>query len=108
ASRLHRGDSRGTSRVRSIVTPQATINTPPARRIARSELGIAVGLFCLSLALGLAAIVLGRFDGLYGQDSFAYFNYALGPLRESLLRGEPPPSFFWPLGYPLVALLASF
>jgi 4-amino-4-deoxy-L-arabinose transferase-like glycosyltransferase len=50
----------------------------------------------------------GGFDGLYGQDAFAYFNYAVGPLRDSLARAEWPPPFFWPPGYPLlVALIAG-
>lgn len=69
---------------------------------------IAAGLFGLSLGLSLAAIGLGRFEGLYGQDSFAYYDYALGPLRAGLLSGQAPPPFFWPLGYPLLAALASF
>ncbi len=53
-------------------------------------------------------IALGRFDGLYGQDSFAYYDYAIGPLRASLLAGQPLPPFFWPPGYPLLVTLASF
>lgn len=52
-------------------------------------------------------VALGRFDGLYGQDPFAYSDYAIGPLRESLLRLKPPPPFFWPPGYPLLVALVS-
>ncbi|MBV9547746.1 MAG: glycosyltransferase family 39 protein, partial [Chloroflexi bacterium] len=48
-----------------------------------------------------------RFDGLYGQDAFAYFDYATGPLRHALLTLEPWPPFFWPPGYPLLVSLAS-
>jgi hypothetical protein len=64
----------------------------------------------LVLAAPAAVAALGGFDGLYGQDSFAYHNYAAGPLREYLRepwnRGLPP--FYWPPGYPLlVALLVS-
>jgi 4-amino-4-deoxy-L-arabinose transferase-like glycosyltransferase len=55
----------------------------------------------------LAALALTGFDGLYGQDSFAYFHYATGPLRESLLHLQPPPPFFWPPGYPLLVALLS-
>lgn len=57
----------------------------------------------LALPVSLLAII-GRFDGLYGQDPYAYYAYAIGPLRESLLalRLWPPPSFFWPPGYPLL------
>lgn len=47
------------------------------------------------------------FDGLYGQDAYAYFDYAVGPLTAALRAGQPPPPFFWPPGYPLlVALIA--
>ena len=53
-------------------------------------------------------IALGRFDGLYGQDPYAYYDYAIGPLRASLLAGQPFPPFFWPPGYPLLVALASF
>lgn len=48
-----------------------------------------------------------QFDGLYGQDPYAYLGYALGPLRDSLLALEAPPPFFWPPGYPLVVALLS-
>jgi 4-amino-4-deoxy-L-arabinose transferase-like glycosyltransferase len=52
--------------------------------------------------------VRGNFDGLYGQDAFAYYNYAVGPLRESVLHLSPPPPFFWPPGYPLFVAGLSF
>jgi 4-amino-4-deoxy-L-arabinose transferase-like glycosyltransferase len=52
-------------------------------------------------------VALGRFDGLYGQDPFAYYDYATGPLRQSLLHLVPPPPFFWPPGYPLLVVLTS-
>jgi len=61
----------------------------------------------LVLAPSVAFIALRRFDGLYGQDSFAYFDYALGPLRSALLERAPLPPFFWPPGYPVLVALAS-
>src|SRR5713226_6076678 len=54
------------------------------------------------------AVALTGFDGLYGQDSFAYFSYATGALRESLLHLHPWPAFFWPPGYPLLVAVVSF
>ncbi len=59
-----------------------------------------LGLF--ALALGLRAILLGLrpFDGLYGQDPYAYYDYAV-TLRAGLLSGQPIPPFFWPVSYPL-------
>lgn len=53
------------------------------------------------------AVALTGFDGLYGQDSFAYFSYATDALRESLLHLHPWPAFFWPPGYPLLVAVIS-
>jgi hypothetical protein len=55
----------------------------------------------------LVVLALTRFDGLYGQDSFAYFDYATGPLRQGFLQLQPPPPFFWPPGYPLLVAAMS-
>jgi 4-amino-4-deoxy-L-arabinose transferase-like glycosyltransferase len=50
---------------------------------------------------------LRGFDGLYGQDAYGYFDYAVGPLRAALSRLDPLPPFFWPPGYPLLVALVS-
>ena len=58
----------------------------------------------------LGALLVTRthaFDGLYGQDAFAYVDYALGPLREALLAGRSLPDFPLPPGYPLLVAVAS-
>ena len=65
------------------------------------------------LALGVPLVLLGvtalrHFDGLYGQDAFAYYDYATGPVRQSLPSLRLPPPFFWPPGYPLLVALVSF
>jgi len=63
-------------------------------------------LFVIALIIRLAAIVFWQFDGLYGQDPFAYYQQAL-TIADNLPKGLPPPSdFFWPNGYPL--LIAFF
>ncbi|MCO6450274.1 MAG: glycosyltransferase family 39 protein [Caldilineales bacterium] len=60
-------------------------------------------LFALALALRVVVIVIWRFDGLYGQDAFAYYEQAAGILH-SLTHGQSlPTDFFWPSGYPLQA-----
>lgn len=66
------------------------------------------------MILGLVAFVppallgvAGHFDGLYGQYPFAYYDYAVGPLRDSLARLSLPTPPFWPLGYPLLIVVAS-
>ncbi len=60
--------------------------------------------------VGWAVVMLGQmpFDGLYGQDAFAYYDYAVGPLRATLRAGQPVPPFTWPPGYPLLVALVSF
>jgi hypothetical protein len=67
-------------------------------------------LVLVVLVLGASAgLALARgFNGLYGQDAYAYFDYAVGPLRGALLTLAPWPPFFWPPGYPLLVALASF
>lgn len=67
----------------------------------------------LVLVLALPVLVVGvvtwrRFDGLYGQDAFAYYDYAVGPLRVAMLGMDLPPPFTWPPGYPLLVAVASF
>lgn len=58
--------------------------------------------------VGILVIALTGFDGLYGQDAYAYWEYATGPLLESLKAFEPPPPFFWPPGYPLLVALGAW
>jgi hypothetical protein len=47
----------------------------------------------------------GSFDGLYGQDAFAYYDFAQA-LRTSLNDGSRPGPFFWPLGFPALLMAA--
>jgi hypothetical protein len=63
-------------------------------------------LFLFALLARFILVAVTQFDGLYGQDAFAYFHYALA-LREALGAGQAPPPFFWPLGYPALVALAT-
>jgi 4-amino-4-deoxy-L-arabinose transferase-like glycosyltransferase len=56
-------------------------------------------LFSSALLVRLAVVWLWRFDGLYGQDAFAYYQQALA------ITNFAPEDFFWPNGYPLLAEL---
>ncbi|MCC7361383.1 MAG: hypothetical protein IT317_17990 [Anaerolineales bacterium] len=67
----------------------------------------ALMLLGLALALRAASLAAYAFDGLYGQDPYAYYDYAVGPLTQALLRWQPFPPFFWPPGYPLLVALAG-
>jgi hypothetical protein len=60
---------------------------------------IVIWLYSGALLIRLAAIYFWRFDGLYGQDAFAYYQQAL-----AIANFDPKP-FFWPNGYPLWAAL---
>ena len=50
--------------------------------------------------LSWITVTVRRFDGLYGQDAYAYASYAQTLLRH-IYGGSLPPPFFWPIGYPL-------
>ena len=54
-------------------------------------------LVVVNLAYRYWLVSASGFDGLYGQDAFAYFNFA-----EDLSSGITPRPFFFPLGYPLL------
>lgn len=68
----------------------------------RTQTFILAGLLAL-LALAIRGTVVAHwhFDGLYGQDSYAYFQQA-----QALAHGNLPTDFFWPNGLPL--LIAGF
>ena len=62
----------------------------------------------LTLPMVLVALLfVPQFDGLYGQDSFAYYNFAIDGIRPNLLRIDQWPAFFWPPGYSFFAALTS-
>jgi hypothetical protein len=55
--------------------------------------------FSVTLLIAGVTRLAFPFDGLYGQDAFAYFRFAraIGP---HLRDGAPLPALFWPRGYP--------
>lgn len=62
----------------------------------------------LPTVLLAAWVIIGwKFNGLYGQDPFAYYDFGVGPLRRSVLDGAPLSAMFWPLGYPVLITLSS-
>ncbi|HEX9077666.1 MAG TPA: hypothetical protein VF932_17910 [Anaerolineae bacterium] len=65
---------------------------------------VEVLLFALFLRIGL--VVHTGFDGLYGQDAFAYYDYTAA-FKMALSQGQIPPPFFWPIGFPALAVLFS-
>ena len=69
--------------------------------------GLLVAVLLLVLFVRLYLLASGGFDGLYGQDAYAYYNYAVGPLRASVLSFDAPPPFTWPPGYPYLVAFTS-
>lgn len=57
-------------------------------------------LFVAALGLRLTWVQPTGFDGLYGQDAYAYAGFA-----RDLAAGQPTGDLFWPLGYPLILSL---
>lgn len=60
-----------------------------------------VALFLLAALVRIIPVWQNSFDGLYGQDAYAYYDYAR-TLFLSLTHGQLPPPFFWSLGYPFL------
>src|SRR3954469_25061427 len=79
--------------------------TEPNPRLMRAELSLICALFAISLLLRLALVLPTHFDGLYGQDAYAYYDYAQD-LRTSLQTDTALKPFFWPLGYPTLLMVA--
>lgn len=82
------------------------MNSNMRTRLAQSPVALAVGLFLIALIVRLVLIWQTQFDGLYGQDTYAYVGFAAA-LKTALVQGQWPPAFFWPIGYPtLIAVLS--
>lgn len=72
--------------------------------VHRSDVMLLLLLFVVAWLLRLSYILLTNFDGLYGQDAFAYYDFA-HQLRAALHQGQRLGNFFWPLGYPVLLAL---
>jgi len=68
----------------------------------QKRLDFSLGLIVLviSILLRVSIIAPSSFDGLYGQDAYAYYNFAA-----DVLNGDATGEFFWPLGYPALLTL---
>jgi 4-amino-4-deoxy-L-arabinose transferase-like glycosyltransferase len=81
--------------------PPKTDEAVPCPYSVRAEIVLICLLFVASLFVHLWFLYPSPFDGLYGQDSYAYFDFA-GELRTAISQGRAPGAFFWPLGYPVL------
>jgi len=55
----------------------------------------------------LLILRLAGFDGMVGQDSYAYVDYG-NAIKHALLTSTHPGDFAWPQGYPLLGTIVSF
>lgn len=88
--------------------PRGDRRTRGSRPVAKMAILAVLTVTLTTAGARILLVRFGQFDGLYGQDAYAYYNYAVGPVRESLLTLERLPSFAWPPGYPILVALASF
>lgn len=62
-------------------------------------------VFTAALVVRMAVVAFWNFDGLYGQDAFAYYEQATA-IADRLVNGwSALPAFFWPHGYPFLSAL---
>jgi hypothetical protein len=78
-----------------------------APALSRLRSGMPVACAVPTLLLATVVIRLWHFDGLYGQDPYAYFDYGATVLPRAILHGAPLTPMFWPLGYPVLVALAA-
>lgn len=71
-------------------------------RLARWFDGWLLVVVAFALLLRLALLAGSGFDGLYGQDAYAYLDAA-----RALRQGAEVGRFYWPLGYPALLALAG-
>ncbi len=63
-------------------------------------------LFIISFLFRLTFVFIFQFDGLYGQDAYAYYDYSK-IFHDSVLSFHIPPNFYWPIGYYLFTSIFS-
>lgn len=63
-------------------------------------------IFLLVPLMVLIILRLSGFDGMSGQDSYAYVDYAK-KIVEGIKTRTHPGDFFWPAGYPLLGVLLN-
>ncbi|MFN8542390.1 MAG: hypothetical protein U0232_33545, partial [Thermomicrobiales bacterium] len=85
-----------------------TASHTPSRPHALTPSPALVALIPLILLIPALYALARHFDGLYGQDPFAYYDYAIGPLRAALAQPALPPPYYYPPGYPLLVTLATY
>ncbi len=81
----------------------SVVRAPRTHNNARPVIAL-LALFAVSFGLRFYAASALHFDGLYGQDPYAYYNYGY-QIREAVAQLKMPGPFYWPLGYPVVVAI---
>ncbi|MEX1311233.1 MAG: hypothetical protein AB1Z65_12485, partial [Candidatus Sulfomarinibacteraceae bacterium] len=63
-------------------------------------------VFATALAVRVSVIWFWQFDGLYGQDAFAYYDRSVDIAHRLVHGWSALPPFFWPHGYPILGAVA--
>lgn len=63
-------------------------------------------LFASAFIFRVLLLIIFKFDGLYGQDAYGYLDYSKR-FYESLALFHIPPSYYWPIGFPLLIAVFS-
>ncbi len=63
-----------------------------------------VFLFIAAFAIRLFFVLYFKFDGLYGQDAYAYADWS-NQFYQSVISFQIPPNFYWPIGFYLFTSL---
>ncbi len=66
---------------------------------------VTVLLFLGGLGLRWHMLAQIDFDGLYGQDAYAYYGYGTD-VKSAILELRAPSATYWPLGYPILLGMA--
>jgi len=65
---------------------------------SRSNTFYFVFLFFIAFTVRLFYIAYFNFDGLYGQDAYAYADWS-NQFYNSIINFRVPPNFYWPIGF---------
>ncbi len=70
------------------------------------DIGAGLLLLCIGLVVRVNVINHSGFNGLYGQDAYAYYDFAQA-IHAFVTEQTPLPQFYWPVGYPLLIWLGQ-
>ncbi len=70
------------------------------------DIGACLLLLSIGLMVRVNIISYSGFNGLYGQDAYAYYDFAQA-INAFMTEQTPLPQFYWPVGYPLLIWISQ-